>query len=167
MFSPAVVLRTQALSAWSSTAVASGSVPGGVQPSSRPSPFRLVDMGGPGAVDRASLTHWSRPRRRDDVLLHACGAGWGRSANRLESTPAKDGVSHPRTRLDDLIHQPVRLSIMAALAKAEELQFRFLRDALDVSDSVLSRQAWALEEVGYVAIRQGFGGKATGARGSH
>ena len=68
-------------------------------------------------------------------------------------------MSHPRTRLDDLIHQPVRFSLMAALAKAEELEFRFLRDALDVSDSVLSRQAWALEEVGYVAIRKGLVGR--------
>lgn len=69
------------------------------------------------------------------------------------------GVSHPRTRLDDLIHHQVRFSLMAALAKAEELEFRFLRDALDVSDSVLSRQAWALEEVGYVAIRKGLVGR--------
>ena len=68
-------------------------------------------------------------------------------------------MTHPRTRLDDLIHQPVRFSMMAALAKAEELEFRFLRDALGVSDSVLSRQASALEEAGYVKIRKGFVGK--------
>ena len=48
---------------------------------------------------------------------------------------------------------------MAALAKAEELEFRFLRDTLGVSDSVLSRQASTLEEAGYVNIRKGFVGK--------
>jgi DNA-binding MarR family transcriptional regulator len=68
-------------------------------------------------------------------------------------------VNHPRTRLDDLIHHPVRFSLMAALAKAEELEFRFLRDALGVSDSVLSRQASTLEDAGYVKIRKGFVGK--------
>ncbi len=68
-------------------------------------------------------------------------------------------MSHPRTRLDDLIHHPVRFSIMAALAKAKELEFRLLRDVLELSDSVLSRQAWALEDAGHVVIRKGFVGK--------
>ena len=68
-------------------------------------------------------------------------------------------MTHPRTRLDDLIHPPVRFSLMAALAKADELEFRFLRDALGVSDSVLSRQASTLEDAGYVKIRKGFVGK--------
>ena len=68
-------------------------------------------------------------------------------------------MSHPRTRLDELIHHPVRFSLMAALARAKELEFRFLRDALGVSDSVLSRQASTLEGAGYVRIRKGFVGK--------
>ncbi len=68
-------------------------------------------------------------------------------------------MSHPRTRLDGLIHQPVRFSLMAALAKADELEFRFIRDALSVSDSVLSRQMSALEEAGYVSVRKGYVGK--------
>jgi DNA-binding MarR family transcriptional regulator len=68
-------------------------------------------------------------------------------------------VSHPRTRLDGLIHQPVRFSLMAAVAKADELEFRFLRDALGVSDSVLSRQVSTLEEAGYVSVRKGYVGK--------
>ncbi len=68
-------------------------------------------------------------------------------------------MSHPRTRLDGLIHQPVRFSLMAALAKARELEFRFLRDALGVSDSVLSRQISTLEEAGYVLVRKGYVGK--------
>ncbi len=68
-------------------------------------------------------------------------------------------MTHPRTRLDDLIHHPVRFSLMAALAKAEELEFRSLRDVLGVSDSVPSRQASTLEDAGYVNIRKGFVGK--------
>jgi DNA-binding MarR family transcriptional regulator len=66
---------------------------------------------------------------------------------------------HPRSRLDDLIHQPVRLSIVAALASARELEFGFVRDAVQVSDSLLSRYMGQLEEAGYVAVRKGYVGK--------
>ena len=68
-------------------------------------------------------------------------------------------MSHPRARLDDLVHQPVRFSMLAALARADELEFRFLRETLGVSDSVLSRQVSTLEEAGYVAVRKGHVGK--------
>jgi len=68
-------------------------------------------------------------------------------------------TTHPRGRLDELIHQPVRFSLLAGLAQADELEFRFLRDTLEVSDSVLSRQASTLEQAGYVAIRKGHVGK--------
>ena len=68
-------------------------------------------------------------------------------------------TTHPRTRLDELIHQPVRFSMLAALAQADEREFRFVRDTLDVSASVLSRGASALGQAGYVAIRKGHVGK--------
>ncbi|MGI8881560.1 MAG: winged helix-turn-helix domain-containing protein [Jatrophihabitans sp.] len=66
---------------------------------------------------------------------------------------------HPRTRLDELIHHPVRLSIMAALAGVAEAEFSVVRDAVEVSDSVLSRQVSALEVAGYVKVRKGYVGK--------
>lgn len=68
-------------------------------------------------------------------------------------------MTHPRIRLDGLVHQPVRFSLMAALAKADEVEFRLLREALGVSDSLLSRQISTLEEAGYVAVRKGYVGK--------
>jgi DNA-binding MarR family transcriptional regulator len=68
-------------------------------------------------------------------------------------------VTHPRARLDDVVHQPVRFSMMAALARAEELEFRFLRDTLGISDSLLSKQASTLEQAGYVVVRKGHVGK--------
>lgn len=68
-------------------------------------------------------------------------------------------MTHPRIRLDGLVHQPVRFSLMAALAKADELEFRLLREALGVSDSLLSRQISTLEEAGYVTVRKGYVGK--------
>ena len=61
---------------------------------------------------------------------------------------------HPRARLDELIHQPVRFSIAAALAAAEELEFGFVRDTVGISDSLLSRYVTQLELAGYVAVRR-------------
>lgn len=71
------------------------------------------------------------------------------------STPA----DHPRHQLNELIHSPVRFSIMAALARAESLDFKDLRDAIQVSDSVLSKQLAVLEKAGYVKIKKSFAGK--------
>jgi len=68
-------------------------------------------------------------------------------------------TEHPRARLDDLVHQPVRFSLLAGLAQADELEFRFLRETLQISDSLLSRQASTLEQAGYIAIRKGHVGK--------
>jgi DNA-binding MarR family transcriptional regulator len=68
-------------------------------------------------------------------------------------------VTHPRLSLDPVIHAPVRLSIVAALAAVDEADFASLRDGLQVSDSLLSKQSSALEEAGYVKIRKAFVGK--------
>ncbi|GAT65444.1 arsR family transcriptional regulator [Planomonospora sphaerica] len=67
--------------------------------------------------------------------------------------------SHPRHDLDDVIHAPVRLSIMAALAAAEKAEFRLLRDTIEVSDSLLSKHILTLEEAGYVEVEKVFVGK--------
>ncbi len=67
--------------------------------------------------------------------------------------------SHPRTRLDETIHAPVRLSIMAAVAGADRVEFRYLRDLLEVSDSLLSKHMTTLESAGYVEVIKGYDGK--------
>ncbi len=69
------------------------------------------------------------------------------------------GGQHARHRLDELIHAPVRLSIVAALAQVDEAEFARVRDTVEVSDSVLSKQAGQLETAGYVKIRKGYVGK--------
>ncbi|MFJ6454941.1 winged helix-turn-helix domain-containing protein [Paenarthrobacter sp. NPDC091669] len=71
------------------------------------------------------------------------------------STPAE----HPRHQLNEVVHSPVRFSIMAALAKAESLDFKDLRDAIQVSDSVLSKQLAILEKAEFVKIKKSFAGK--------
>ncbi len=66
---------------------------------------------------------------------------------------------HPRSRLDEVIHAPVRFSIMALLAGLDKAEFALVRDTVQISDSVLSRQAVALESVGYLKITKGYVGK--------
>lgn len=66
---------------------------------------------------------------------------------------------HPRHALDDAIHQPVRLSIMAALAQSEKIDFAFLRDHLALGESNLSRHLSALEALGYIVVTKVFEGK--------
>jgi DNA-binding MarR family transcriptional regulator len=57
-------------------------------------------------------------------------------------------------RFDDLIHPSTRLSIVALLAAADWVDFAFVRDELDLSDSALSKQLSTLEEAGYVHIER-------------
>lgn len=74
-------------------------------------------------------------------------------------TTADDRDGHPRFKLSDQLSHPVRFSLAAALAGTEESEFAVVRDHLQVSDSVLSRQASQLEAAGLVRIRKGFVGK--------
>jgi DNA-binding MarR family transcriptional regulator len=54
---------------------------------------------------------------------------------------------------------PVRLSIAAALARVDDAEFGAVRDAIEVSDPVLSKQIRILEDAGYVSVRKGYVGK--------
>jgi DNA-binding MarR family transcriptional regulator len=65
-------------------------------------------------------------------------------------------------RFDELIHQPVRLRIMAALYALEpdaEVDFLTLRDLLRVTDGNLATHLRKLEDAGYVAVRKTFVGR--------
>ncbi|MBB3667852.1 transcriptional regulator [Garicola koreensis] len=68
-------------------------------------------------------------------------------------------MTHPRNRIDDMIHSPVRLSVMSALRAADQVHFALLRDTLEVSDSLLSKHIATLEAVGYVEVTKGYAGK--------
>jgi len=61
--------------------------------------------------------------------------------------------------LNELIHQTVRLRIMAALVTLEpsdEVDFTYLRDLLDVTDGNLGAHLRKLEEAGYITINKTF-----------
>jgi len=55
---------------------------------------------------------------------------------------------------DPVIHAPGRLQICGILSAADEAEFATLREALGVSDSVLSKHLKQLEEAGYVSLRK-------------
>lgn len=55
---------------------------------------------------------------------------------------------------DPVIHAPGRLQICAVLMSVEEAEFAMLRDALAVSDSVLSKHLKLLNEAQYIAVRK-------------
>ena len=71
----------------------------------------------------------------------------------------KTAGSHPRHQLDEMIHAPVRLSIMSALAAADRADFRYLRELVEVSDSLLSKHMTLLEDARYVEVIKGYQGK--------
>jgi DNA-binding MarR family transcriptional regulator len=57
--------------------------------------------------------------------------------------------------LDANVVAPARLKLMTTLTAVSEAEFSTVRDALEVSDSVLSKHLAALEDVDYVTRRKG------------
>src|SRR5512135_640350 len=61
--------------------------------------------------------------------------------------------------LNETIHQPVRLRIMAALVALEagnEVDFTYLRDLLEVTDGNLGAHLRKLEEAGFITVNKTF-----------
>ncbi len=78
--------------------------------------------------------------------------GWNRALypDTLEVTVAK---------LDNIIHQPVRLQIMSsliALDTAEEVEFTYLRKILNLTDGNLGAHLTKLENAGFIKIKKTF-----------
>ncbi|MBB4949416.1 DNA-binding MarR family transcriptional regulator [Kitasatospora gansuensis] len=63
------------------------------------------------------------------------------------------------TELDPNLHHPTRLTVLAFLSGCQEAEFGAVRDYCQVSDSVLSKTAATLEELGYVKAKKGYVGK--------
>lgn len=58
------------------------------------------------------------------------------------------------SELNPIIHAPLRLRLVAMLSVVDELEFARARDALQVSDSVLSKHVSTLADAGYVNVRK-------------
>ena len=65
-----------------------------------------------------------------------------------------EALPGPEPQFDELIHPSTRLSIVALLASAEWIDFAFVRDRLELSDSALSKQFATLEDAGYIVIER-------------
>jgi DNA-binding MarR family transcriptional regulator len=64
--------------------------------------------------------------------------------------------------LDNIIHQPVRLQIMASVVSldtGEQVDFTFLKRQLGLTDGNLGAHLSKLEEAGYVKIEKTFADK--------
>lgn len=55
-------------------------------------------------------------------------------------------------RLDPLLHEPVRLSVLSALAPVDYIEFSALLRLIGVSKSALSKHVSALTDAGVVAV---------------
>jgi DNA-binding transcriptional ArsR family regulator len=79
------------------------------------------------------------------------------STRRLSAARA----SEIATSLDRLLHDPMRLGIVSALAAADDMSLSFteLRSALNATDGNLGVHARKLEEAGYVSCEKTFSGR--------
>ena len=63
--------------------------------------------------------------------------------------------------LDRIIHEPVRLRIMAMLGGVDTADFKFMISTLGLSKGNLSSHVEKLETAGYVKVMKSFNGKIT------
>jgi DNA-binding MarR family transcriptional regulator len=70
-------------------------------------------------------------------------------------------MTHLRHRLDPVIHAPIRFAILATLGGTERAEFRFVRDTVEISDSLLSQHVTTLEQAGYVKVEKRQVGRRT------
>ena len=65
----------------------------------------------------------------------------------------------PMMKINRLIHEPARFSIMAQLSVVEEADFLFLSRRIGLTKGNLSAHMRKLEDEGYVEVRKGFMGR--------
>jgi DNA-binding MarR family transcriptional regulator len=68
-------------------------------------------------------------------------------------------TDHPANGLDDVVHQRVRLGILAVAHQARQVEFGFLRSTLELTAGNLGQHLTVLEKAGLVHIEKGYEGK--------
>jgi DNA-binding MarR family transcriptional regulator len=68
-------------------------------------------------------------------------------------------LASARVALDDRVHSPVRFCLLAALNSVDSADYQTLKDALDVSYTLLSKHIALLEDAGYVRVHKEFSGR--------
>lgn len=68
-------------------------------------------------------------------------------------------TEHPANALDDVVHQRVRLGILAVAHEARRVEFSFLRTILDLTAGNLGQHLTVLEKAELISIEKGYQGK--------
>ncbi|MCU1591515.1 MAG: hypothetical protein JWP11_2771 [Frankiales bacterium] len=68
-------------------------------------------------------------------------------------------TNHPASALDDVVHQRVRLGILAITAEARRVEFSFLRTTLDLTAGNLAQHLTVLENADLICTEKGYEGK--------
>lgn len=68
-------------------------------------------------------------------------------------------AAHPITGLDEVVHQRVRLGILAITHEARRVEFGYLRIQLELTAGNLSKHLSVLEEAGLIEVEKGYEGK--------
>jgi DNA-binding MarR family transcriptional regulator len=68
-------------------------------------------------------------------------------------------TDHPASGLDDVVHQRVRLGIMAIAHQARHVEFGFLRTTLQLTAGNLGQHLTVLEKAQLIQIEKGYEGK--------
>ena len=100
-----------------------------------------------------------RRRRGGTVVRFAAHRFW---ALYPPQTTADGGLMNEPVKPDDIdavIHERVRLAIVAALAVSPQLSFNELKSMLELTDGNLSAHSRTLEEAGYIVVEKTFRGR--------
>ena len=68
-------------------------------------------------------------------------------------------TDHPVNGLDDVVHQRVRLGILAITHEARKVEFSFLRTTLELTAGNLSQHLTVLENAGLITVEKGYEGR--------
>lgn len=68
-------------------------------------------------------------------------------------------MAHPVNELLDVVHQRVRLGLMAVLYESGKAEFTYLREVLEVTDGNLARHLEVLENAGLIRTNKRSSGK--------
>lgn len=68
-------------------------------------------------------------------------------------------TDHPANALNDVVHQRVRLGILAITSEARRVEFGFLRTTLDLTAGNLSQHLTVLENADLIGMEKGYEGK--------
>ena len=77
----------------------------------------------------------------------------------MTATDTPGSPDHPATGLDEVVHQRVRLGILAITHEARRVEFGYLRTHLDLTAGNLSKHLSVLEAAGLIEVEKGYAGK--------